>query len=84
MNESDPVERAVPRRDLFGGLTDHYLHTSMPQSIHGDLRSALLDFDGVDYSALTPALASTGTFTKLTNPPTYVYPVSKQRFDDRH
>jgi hypothetical protein len=84
MNESDPAERAVPRPDLFGGLRDYYPHTSMLQSIHGDLTSALLDFDAVDYPAFTPAPASTGTFTNPTNPPTYAYPVSKQQFDDRH
>lgn len=84
MNESDAAERAVPRPDLFGGLRDYYPHTSMPQSIHGDLTSAHLGFDAVDYSALTPTPASTGTFTNLTTPPTYAYPVSKQRFDDRH
>ena len=97
MNNSDSTDADVAAAgwpDLLGAMSG-YSHTSVPQSMHGDLISAprqlysvasdLPNFNAVNDTAFPPAPAtSMGTFTNLTTQPNYTYPVSKQRFDRRH
>jgi hypothetical protein len=68
MNQPDLVDAAAAPY-VFGALGEYYPHPI---------------FDAVNETAFTLAPTSMGTFTNLTIPPNYAYPVSNQSFDCEH
>jgi hypothetical protein len=85
MNQPDLADAAAAPY-VFGALGEYYPQTSMSQSTQGDVTSTLEHvsasgsdfpiFDAVNDTAFTLAPTSMGTFTNLTTPPNYAYPVS--------
>ena len=85
MNQPDSYHAGVAAPPyVFGALGEHYPQASMLQNSHVDLASALEHlsnlpiFDAVNDTVFTLAPTSMGTFTTLTTPPEYAFPVSNQ------
>ena len=86
MNQTDSYHAGVAAPPyVFGALEERYPQTS--QNNHVDLTSALEHlsnlpkFDAVNDTAFTLSPTSMGTFTNLTTPPEYAFPVSNKWLD---